>query len=74
MITGLFETHINVENLEHSMQFYEEVLGLELGRKEEDRQVAFYWLGGHGEAMLGLWEKPVEQVVQQQDFQVTQMR
>ena len=57
MITGLFETHINVTNLEASMEFYEKTLGLELGEKEEGRRAAFYWIGGHGEAMLGLWEK-----------------
>lgn len=61
MITGLFETHINVTNLEASMQFYGEVLELELGRFEQSRRVAFYWLGNR-EAMLGLWEKPKDQV------------
>src|SRR6266487_4610199 len=45
MIKGLFETHINVTSLERSMKFYGEVLGLELGRYEEGRMVAFYWLG-----------------------------
>src|SRR6266436_1059431 len=28
-ITGLFETHLQVRNLERSMEFYEKVLGLE---------------------------------------------
>ena len=65
MITGLFETHINVSNLERSMEFYEQKLGLELGNYEEERRVAFYWVGGHGEAMLGLWEKPADQVLRQ---------
>ncbi|MBC8160241.1 MAG: VOC family protein [Roseiflexaceae bacterium] len=65
MIRGLFETHITVANLERSMAFYEHVLGLELGRKEESRRVAFYWVGGRGEAMLGLWEVPAERVVAQ---------
>lgn len=65
MITGLFEAHINVTNLERSMHFYGEVLGLELGRFEAGRRAAFYWLGGWGEAMLGVWEKPQEQVIQQ---------
>ena len=65
MITGLFETHINVANLERSMAFYETVLGLELGIKEEGRRVAFYWVGGRGEAMLGLWEKPADQILPQ---------
>jgi hypothetical protein len=35
------------------MHFYEQVLGLELGRFEENRRVAFYWIGKRGEAMLG---------------------
>ena len=65
MIEGLFETHINVTNLETSMQFYGETLGLELGRHEKDRRVAFYWLGKRGEAMLGLWEKPAGEVQRQ---------
>ena len=65
MILGLFETHINVTNLERSMQFYGEILGLELGNFEEERRVAFYWLGGRGEAMLGIWEKPANEVQRQ---------
>jgi catechol 2,3-dioxygenase-like lactoylglutathione lyase family enzyme len=65
MIQGLFETHINVTDLERSIAFYCDVLGLELGRREEERRVAFLWMGGWGQAMLGLWEKPREQVVRQ---------
>src|SRR3954468_1225322 len=63
MIKGLFETHINVSSLERSMKFYGEVLELQLGRYEEERRVAFYWLANWGEAMLGIWEKPQEQVL-----------
>ena len=55
MIQGLFETHINVANLERSMQFYGEVLGLPFAMIDEKRRIAFYWMGGRGEAMLGLW-------------------
>jgi catechol 2,3-dioxygenase-like lactoylglutathione lyase family enzyme len=65
MINGLFETHINVTNLERSMQFYGDLLGLELGTLDETRRIAFYWLGPRGEAMLGVWEKPKEQVLRQ---------
>ncbi len=57
-ITGLFETHLQVRNLERSMEFYDKVLGLELGLKEESRRVAFYWIGGKTKSALGLWEKP----------------
>ncbi len=57
-ITGLFETHLPVANLERSMEFYQKVLGLEPARKEQERRVAFYWIGGQGKTALGLWEKP----------------
>jgi lactoylglutathione lyase len=57
-ITGLFETHLQVRNLECSMEFYAKVLGLELGLKEESRRVAIYWIGGRTKSALGLWEKP----------------
>lgn len=57
-ITKLFETHLKVKNLERSMQFYGEVLGLELALKEEARRAAFYWLGGRLKTMLGIWESP----------------
>ena len=57
-ITGLFETHLQVKNLERSMKFYEKILGLELGMKEQVRRVAFYWIGGQGKTALGLWENP----------------
>lgn len=57
-ITGLFETHLQVTNLERSMEFYEKILGLQLGMIEQVRRVAFYWIGGRGKTVLGLWEKP----------------
>ena len=62
MILGLFETHIDVADLERAMRFYGETLGLELGWLEQERRVAFYWVGPRGESMLGLWEKPADQV------------
>jgi len=65
MITGLFETHIRVANLERAMQFYEEVLGLELGTVDEGRRIAFYWVGERNTFMLGLWEHLAEDVYPQ---------
>lgn len=58
LIHGLFETHINVSELERSMAFYGDVLELELALLQKERGVAFYWMGGRGESMIGLWEKP----------------
>jgi catechol 2,3-dioxygenase-like lactoylglutathione lyase family enzyme len=65
MIHGLFETHINVHNLERSEAFYRDLLGLTPARREDDRRVAFFWIGPRGESMLGLWEKPPAQIVRQ---------
>ena len=59
VIQGLFETHIKVSNLEKSIQFYQDILGLELGHLDP-RRVAFFWIGAPGNAMLGVWENPEE--------------
>lgn len=56
--TGLFETHLQVRDLERSIEFYETILGLELGMQEQARRVAFYWIGRQGKTVLGLWENP----------------
>lgn len=56
--TGLFETHLTVQDLARSIAFYRDVVGLELAYVVEERHVAFMWIGGPGEAMIGLWEAP----------------
>ena len=58
MIKGLYETHLLVENLERSIDFYSNVLMLEFCHYEEKRRIAFFWIGQPKEYMLGLWEKP----------------
>jgi catechol-2,3-dioxygenase len=55
---SLFEAHLHVAELRRSMEFYGDVLGLELGLHERARHAAFYWIGGRGKSMLGLWEQP----------------
>ena len=55
-IRDLFETHLTVADLERSMNFFGDTLGLELAEVFRDRKVAFYWIGGRGSSMLGLWE------------------
>jgi lactoylglutathione lyase len=55
-VTGLFESHLTVRNLETSVAFYRDKLGLELATHRPERHVAFFWLGGHGTSMLGIWE------------------
>ncbi len=62
MIKGLFETHLFVENLDKSVAFYRDILGLQQCHYNEERPVAFFWIGKPQEYMLGLWEKPKEQI------------
>jgi len=53
--TGLFETHLTVSDLDRSVAFWRDVVGLPLALEVPDRGAAFLWIGGPGEAMLGLW-------------------
>lgn len=55
-VKGVFETHLTVSDLPRAMRFYGDILGLELAIHIEARKVAFYWLGGRGNTMLGIWE------------------
>ena len=62
MIKGLYETHLYVENLERSIEFYTNVLGLKICRFGAERRTAFFWIGEDQQAMLGLWEKPKDEI------------
>jgi lactoylglutathione lyase len=55
-IQGLFETHLTVSDLARSMAFYANTLGLEVAQFLPDRKIAFYWIGGRSNSMLGLWQ------------------
>jgi ribosomal protein S18 acetylase RimI-like enzyme len=53
--SGLFETHLTVSDLDRSLAFYRDVVGLPVALELPERGAAFLWIGGAGEAMLGLW-------------------
>jgi lactoylglutathione lyase len=55
-VSDLFESHLNVADLQRSMDFFGQILGFELAEVSWERRVAFYWIGGRGNSMLGLWE------------------
>jgi len=55
MIRGLFEVHLTVSDLDRSIAFYRDTLGLPLAHVIPERQVAFFWVPTLGKAMLGLW-------------------
>ena len=52
---NLFEAHVAVADLTASIAFYRDVLGLELAHVTTNPDAAFFWIGAHGRAMLGLW-------------------
>jgi lactoylglutathione lyase len=52
----LFEAHLIVANLDASIAFYRDRLGLELAHVLPARQAAFFWIGSRGKSMLGLWQ------------------
>ena len=56
-IDGLFEAHLSVHDLDRSIAFYRDVVGLELALRAPEIGAAFLWIGGRGEAMLGLWAR-----------------
>jgi catechol 2,3-dioxygenase-like lactoylglutathione lyase family enzyme len=62
MIKGLYETHLFVENLERSMEFYGNTLELKQCRFNDERRTAFFWIGEDKQFMLGLWEKPKQEI------------
>jgi lactoylglutathione lyase len=53
--TGLFETHLTVADLERSTKFYADIVGLPLAHHVPERGAVFFWIGGRGKSMLGLW-------------------
>ncbi len=52
---GLFEAHLSVRDLERSIVFYRDVVGLELGLAQPERPAAFFWVGGRGRSMMGIF-------------------
>ncbi|PVH26438.1 VOC family protein [Sphingobacterium corticibacter] len=60
MIKGIYETHVQVSNLENAIAFYTQVLKLTVGHLDEQRRIAFLYMPGNDKtSMLGLWEETV---------------
>jgi lactoylglutathione lyase len=54
-IRGLFEAHLTVSDLDRSIAFYRDILGLPLAHRIPARNVAFFWVPSSDRGMLGLW-------------------
>jgi len=55
-VRGLFETHVTVRRLGPAVAFYRDVVGLPVALELPDQRLTFFWVGGRGRSMLGLWE------------------
>jgi len=58
-LCGLFETHVTVSNLQRSIIFYRDIVGLHLALEVSERGAAFFWIGDPSyyslrRSMLGL--------------------
>lgn len=54
-IQGLYEAHLTVANLERSIEFYRDIVGLEFAKFIPERGIAFFWIDDKKTGMLGLW-------------------
>jgi lactoylglutathione lyase len=54
-VRGLFEAHLTVADLERSVAFYRDGVGLPVALEIPERGAAFLWVVERGQAMLGLW-------------------
>src|SRR4051812_7773897 len=54
-VRGLFEAHLTVSDMDRAVAFYRDVVGLVMAFEVRERGAAFFWVGGPGEGMLGLW-------------------
>jgi lactoylglutathione lyase len=54
-VRGLFETHLTVSDMQRSVEFYRDVVGLPVALELPERGATFHWIGRPGKAMLGLW-------------------
>lgn len=61
-IKGIYETHLAVQDLQRSVDFYKNTMGLSQCALEDKRKLAFFWVGKPQQYMLGLWETPKQDI------------
>jgi lactoylglutathione lyase len=54
-VRGLYETHLSVSDLDRSVAFYRDIVGLPLALEVHERAAAFFWVPDARRSMLGLW-------------------
>jgi len=56
-VRGLYETHLMVSDLDRSLAFYRDVVGLPVALEVPERAAAFLWIPDSRRSMLGLWSR-----------------
>jgi lactoylglutathione lyase len=56
-VRGLYETHLMVSDLDRSVAFYRDVVGLPVALEVPERAAAFLWVPDSRRSMLGLWSR-----------------
>ncbi|MGA8084997.1 MAG: VOC family protein, partial [Candidatus Nitrosopolaris sp.] len=54
-VKHLFETHLTVSDLQRSIRFYRDVIGLRLAFQVSEQNAAFFRIGDSGRSLLGIW-------------------
>jgi lactoylglutathione lyase len=54
-VRRLFESHLTVSDLQHSVDFYRDLVGLTLALEVPEPNAAFFWVGEAGDSLPGLW-------------------
>ena len=54
-VRGPYETHLTVSDLDRSIAFYRDVVGLPVALEVPERAAAFLWVPDSRRSMLGLW-------------------
>jgi len=56
-VRGLYETHLMVSDLDRSVAFYRDIVGLPVALEVPERAAAFLWIPDSRRSMLGLWSR-----------------
>jgi len=54
-VSGIYETHLSVQDRQRSVKFYSETLGLPLAKEIVERDVTFFWVDESMKGLLGIW-------------------
>jgi len=54
-VQDLVQVHLSVTDLDRSIAFYRDVVGLRLAHIESERRAGFFWIGADRSSILGLW-------------------